>query len=757
MSSTSTSKQQGKSLLYLAPISGRTNLIALSVLFIILFLLRFQVFLGLETYYLGGSHADAGLYLWLFRENLHNFFALPFFQTTAFFPYPLSLAWTDNFLFPSLLAYPFYKLGIPESVLYNFVLLGAHLLLGYCTFRFTFIISGEKVCSLAAGIGVMLLGYITNALGHPQLQFGYCFPLATELLFRSLHKPMRSGLLFGALFFVTFLTTVYFAIFLAIIPPIFFVTLLCMYPRREIAVTTGYFALGGLVCLPFLYPFLTPYFAIKEVFGERAIQEMFSFRADGLSLLSAPPLSLLYGFTSSFAHAEAHLFPGLLILISVFIPFVHLYDTPSLKWFGRSAAFTLLLSLLLSSKTILAALSVPEGVSSFFLTFGFPFLSYLTIAAFMLLFFQTGRVERSLGVAHITTRGMYAVLFMIALCFLLISFGPSTKSDSYQLSLFSLFYALVPGFDSVRAISRAALPSLICFATLFGLALWQLKQWRGLSRFLIVVLLLVVAVENWTTNYALEPRDGAPVVLKKLQSMKNNNDVVLFLPMTDQVKPNRTVKSWGNFALRNIDFMNWALDYGLTTVNAYSGQRSKIMKDLPGQTEAFPDARSLDAIAHITNVRFIVFQSKHVPNFNPVQFEAEYEYLQNSLQFIEKDGEGYYLFRFTGETKVSSRDTFRAPSHWGDGHSGGTFSFEVKPPYDPNTESEQLVIKELDHANGTIGSVLLNTSGKWQSFTVELPKQASPALPFRLQFEGPSFKRTPFRELKVEPKARLSE
>src|SRR5690606_29944065 len=72
---------------------------------------RFSALLHISTHYIGGFQGDAGLYSWLTNLNSQNFL-FPWFETNGFYPYGYSLAWSDNFILPSLLASVLFKFGI---------------------------------------------------------------------------------------------------------------------------------------------------------------------------------------------------------------------------------------------------------------------------------------------------------------------------------------------------------------------------------------------------------------------------------------------------------------------------------------------------------------------------------------------------------------------------------------------------------------------------------------------------------------------
>ncbi|MCI5064536.1 hypothetical protein MRY87_02295 [bacterium] len=732
--------------------SRREHLFALAIIFLAVIALRWRAVTGLGTYYLGGSHADAGLYLWLFRYHLENTFCFgscppssalspSFFQTNAFFPYPLSLAWSDNFLFPALLAKPLHLLGVPADRLYSPVLLLAHGGLGYTTFRLTRKITRDFLSALSAGLVVLTLGYLTHSLGHPQLQFALCFPLALEILLGSFEKPLRSGFSFGLLVLATFLTTVYFAIFLLLFPPLFFFFLFLMKREKMEWQRLPFFLLGNLPGALLLLPFAAPYRAVREVFGERALAEMHAFRAEGVSLFSAPPLSLLYGETHLYSHAEAHFFLGGILFIAGGFSFWHCFGVKTLR--------SLAVGMLLSCGTVVVFSSSPIVRSIFgepllptIRQYVVPFSLYGTLVLYSVLCYRLGRCEQHLGASFVTTRNLLAILFGIGLTFFVIALGPTGESEELQLSPFSLLYTLVPGFNALRAIARAALPALLLFPIFFGFSIFSLRKRYQLPVVAVPLLILGVLLENTLTNYALEPRDGAPLVLQTLEEKRQSHEVAIFLPMTDEIRENNTVKSWKNFAHRNVDVMNWAVDHQLLIVNGYSGQRTKIMKELPGRTHDFPSRESLDALARIGNVRYIVFESKHVPSFDPIAFQAAYKYWEKDLTLIEKDGEGYYLFRFLGETSLTPRHDLRIATHLhGSPRSTRiTCTLSVKLPYEQGDVEKTIAIREEDHVDAQIAEKRFKPDGTWQELSFELPQPSLPTLPFRVRLIGDSLR-----------------
>src|SRR5262249_26811995 len=126
--------------------------------------------------YIGGAQRDAGLYSWLMEINARDLLRMPWFSTKAFYPYAHSLAFSDNFIFPSLVASPFLEIGVPPGLVFNLIILCAELLTGYGTFRVAYALTADFASSLIAGSGFIAFAYFTAHLGHPQLQFAFFFP-----------------------------------------------------------------------------------------------------------------------------------------------------------------------------------------------------------------------------------------------------------------------------------------------------------------------------------------------------------------------------------------------------------------------------------------------------------------------------------------------------------------------------------------------------------------------------------------------------
>ncbi len=722
-------RAQEQEYLLLHKSSWPQELAAALLLIFFLALWRFDALVMLNTHFLGGSHADAGLYLWLFRLNLNHFADLGWFQTPAFAPYSLGLAWSDNFILPAWVMKPLSYLGVEWQILYNLSILAAQFLNGYLTYRLAYLLSGTFLQSLCAGIIFTGLAFFTLNLGHPQLQFAFYFPAAVICLLYFFRTPsLWYGLAFGLLVFLSFLTTVYYSLFLILLPVVFFSTAKALRPTTLYPVTLLQFFVGAVVGFLPTLPFIIPYLHVKELFGVRQLYEAFAFRAQPWSYLSTSPLSLLYGWTSELSHAEAYLFPGLLLLSLSLLPTVYrLTQARPLQL--RAGAVCLL---------FLAAAVFPEaGQISSEAEFWFGLTAALCqlfcLYHLMRFFRELGRLEASLGVTLFSNRALLCCFLSLALFFFFVSQGPLT-GEGFVPSVFQLLYYVVPGFDAMRAIGRAGVLVLFSLTILtflsFPILLGKRLAWHSTVPLLLTTFILF---ENFVYPYALEPRDGAPVVLQEINKDIQPNDLAVIIPFTEELTERGTVNSWRDYAWHNVNYMNWSLDYNFQIMNGYSGHRTDVMLELPRKMSGFPDRRSLNTLSYYPGLRYIVVNTNLIKDRTPEQILIEANNFLDELEYIASDGEGYLLFEANPRTRL--RDTFhlRVPSS-----PRRYLSFELVREYVPDAEPIQVRVIEHDHRNGgAVVPLSVSSNGEWQQFVFELPAPLNPAMPFRMSFDIP--------------------
>ncbi|MBN8549222.1 MAG: hypothetical protein J0M12_07915 [Deltaproteobacteria bacterium] len=700
------------------------DLLALIGLLFILAAFRFKALMSFGTNFIGGTEGDAGLYLWLIRSNTRDLFHLPWFNTQAFYPYTRTLAWSDNFILPSLVAWPFLKIGLPLAVVYNTILFAAGLLNGYCTYRLCFKLTGKLFPAFIAGAAFMTFSALTANLGHPQLQFIFWLPLTLTAVFSFISKPnFLSAYLVGLYIWLCFLCTVYYAIFIPLAVLAVLAITIVLRPRQFGKHEAGLLAAG--ICagvFPLIF-FVGPYFATRATFGERALYEAYYFSASALSYLSAPPFNLLYGGTSEWSHQEANLFPGFAVLLLVGAAFPRLWGAKPLQSLARSCAYLFAIACILST----------VSADSAWFRSGAALFLWISILALVVLTYRMGLLERKLGFHIMTNRGLTAVLIFCALVFFAISIGPlgNPEKGHYALGVYRFFYELFPGFNSIRAIGRAGLFSVFFMCMVAGFSLAMLSEKRRIAAPLLSMVLGLCLLENFVPLYPLDAEQPKPIIVDYLATkVVDKEAAVIALPLTSELNREGNVKSWGDYARLNTMYMNWLFPANLPLVNGYSGQRSKTMKELPSQLYAFPDQRSIAALRTIAGLRYVLYSSKFDPGFQKALFEKRINDMPGDLSLVMADEDGNYLLELLGSSRIRTDTYLLAPSY-----PPGVVYIELMGMYQKNGPDIPVDIYAINFSESTpIASALVKQNGTWERYQVNLPKTVDTVRPDWLRF-----------------------
>ena len=716
-------------------------------LLLLLILVRFAAFRYFNTRYLGGFERDAGLYVWLVNANIQDLFGSGWFNTPAFYPYTRTLAWSDNFILPSLAVWVL-RAGLSVFAAYNVVLLGACFLNGFVTYRLCYRLTSRAVPSWTAGAAFMASSALTAQLGHPQLQFAFWIPAALYYLIAYLSAPrLRAALQLGFVLVLCFLCTVYYAV---LIPPLIAVVLVAFFLLRPGHLPLrgyGLLLLGSILGAAPAAFFVLPYFDVRNTFGGRGLYESFAFGATALSYVSAAPLNWLYGRSATLSHGEAHLFPGVAVLGLAATAFWRLRGARRQRRVTALVLVTLALTLVCSA---LSAPPVAEQVAWLgrnvrtlrYLTAAASWAALLCGAAFL---YRLGALERELRFEAMSNRGLIAVFLFTAYVFFALSLGPLGKgwifpqhgelfAGEFAPGLFTLFYGLVPGADSLRAVSRIGIVVILCLTLTIPFALVLLARARGWGRgfYLLIAGGILAEIVHWAIPFEGVP--ATPPVFQSAAALAAPGDTLLVLPFAPRTTPTGTVASWSDFALLNVLYMNWALPTGLPVVNGYSGQRSKLMLEYPGKTARFPDLRSLNALSLISGLRYIIYLPEYDARFDPEDFSERLKQLGAFLTLKERDAAGHYLFEYLPQVQLAPEFVLRVPSY-----PRGTIALDLMSLYRdgaPETQVEVL-LKGAAPEGKPLQTFAVPSDGKWHTFEVTLPATADRVRPLLLTLKAP--------------------
>ncbi len=710
---------------YLAFYKLKNKQIAISIIYFLLLILlyRTESILKINTHYLGTDRSDGGLYVWLFKSNLKDLWALPWFNTRAFYPYTLSLGWSDSFILPALVAKPFVLMGLPIIVAYNAILLLATFLNGLCTFKVAFQLSNHFIGSLISGTVMLGLPFLVLHLGHPQLQFVFWIPLAIGLYCKFLNQPkFISAFLLGLTLFLSFLTTVYYTIFLIV--TLLIVTLgFLIYQKNFFSFKNFSIALSGsLIGFAPIIPFALPYLDVKATYGERDLRTASAFGANILSYLSAPASNLFFSFSAKWSHSEALLFPGIICLTALLIILTNL-NQRNPRWIILCTATSFIIA------TCLQVFKISFASWFFWLTF-FGLLYYC---------FRIGQLSRKLKINYVSNQGLIAVLLFTTYSLFFWSLGPlgvetSFFNNSYSpQGIHTIFYHLIPGVSAIRAVSRMGILVAFFLSLLIPFAFQRLDKIRLISRiFLPLSILAWTVLENYPKYYPLENEHRAQGIFAELNNFVAKDDVVIGLPMTSEELRSSKIGSWRAYSETSIEYQNWLLDQQVMLVNGYSGQQSKNAYELPWVTQSFPSEESLNTLGLIAGLKWIIFASHNQPSFNQQIFESKLAAYQDRLQIIKRDELGNYLIKLINATPLTLESYLQVPSY--PANSKLVFNLKANSP-EKQTIFVSLFVKKY-------GEVIpwkqlnLIADNTWQEFTVNVPKTPDRVRPVSIRFKS---------------------
>jgi hypothetical protein len=391
-----------------------------------------------------------------------------------------------------------------------------------------------------------------------------------------------------------------------------------------------YIRAGGaalLGALPSVFV-LIPYLRVKAAFGGRGLYEAYYFAATGLSYLSFSSFNSLMGSTSGWTHSEATLCPGYLALATCLA-------WAALKGGGERKTRIILVLLVVATAIASTGIgSVPSlrlatACCAWFLLAATAFLAY----------------RRPTQWAAVAALGILAFVF---------SLGPLGNPDKGQLALapYALAHLVVPGMDSVRAVARfGSIVVLVVYLAAFH-AVSARHTAAGIGRAVLpLALLLGTLAENYTGVVPIDALAKRPEVFDVLGRTIKPGEAAIVLPFARELKGTQ-ITSWTDFATLNSRYALWAAESGVTIVNGYSGQRSKLMNELPRVLESFPSRAAVDRLSHICGMSYVIILRSMLPTWNE-ESDKELAALRNRVNVVYTSQSGDLMLQIIGETPLS--------------------------------------------------------------------------------------------------------
>lgn len=679
----------------------------------------------ISSRFISGAQGDGGLYIWLVKRGA-DILTSPWFETNAFYPYSYSLAFTDNFILPALVANLMMLGGASLALSLNILILAANSLNGFVTYKLCRGLTGSARASFIGGLAFMLYPFLSAHYGHTQLQFAFFLPMAALLTLGFISRPsFVNAAKIGFCLFLSFITTVYYALFIALIVPTLIASMMLIRPKYFHWRTLMSLAIGSILgALPAL-PFILPYLKVKQAFGPRGVFESFYLSATGISYLNAPASSYLYGgLTDRLGHlflgihSEAALFPGFLVLVFAAFALTQLADARRLRRSAVVAGLFILGAFLFSFLYFPKSLNLPLGAHRY--------LAAACLWAGLILaarhIYIVGQRDSELGQNSFNDRSVVAAFAFLFLVFAAISFGPLGNPDRPQaptqwFGFFRPFYLYFPGYDSLRAVGRAGIPAILGLIVVSAFGLRTFFERRSGSVSVFAALLSAIIVETAAARTPPEAESIRPAIITAIKQAAKPGEAAIFLPFGP--KPGEDgARRASLFAALQVNYMLWTSDLNIKLVNGYSGIATRIIKGYPRIMADFPDEKSVAELLSIVGLKHLIYCPSLTANFSQQIFDSSLRQFSDNLLLINKDASGCMLFELRGRLELRKKMYLKMS-----GRGRGSLSVELMTPTLSAGPALVSVVMPLGPKKPlkTIEKILLPADGSWHKYNLIIP------------------------------------
>lgn len=614
---------------------------------------------NISTHYFGGARQDPGIYIWLTEDNIRHFFHWPSsgFDANFFFPWGKALAYTDNYLLPSLFAMPVRLLTGNLTLAVNFAFLVAFVLNGYCTYRLVHLITHSRAAGLISGFAFMCQPFLYEQLGHSQLQYAYCFPAAVWAacsFARTRSALSASGV--GAAVAAGFFSSAYYGLFCYLLAGLTLLLLAILSYRtlrvRDVLVL-------GVANIPWIFLLaltMPAYKAVRETFGSWNLWVAKKFSATFLNYFGLPGRMWLWGkHLHKFAHAEANLFMGMTVFVLA---------CAAIAW----TIWTLMQTQTSSSKTIgrtygaLAFFAAQFAVAMYYtwrrwgffiekdpiihgFAIGVPMWEILVCAFGMLILrAATRKADAALETVDFA---LSMIVLMVFFYFASLGVVEGHGPLSPKPGLYSWMFRFLPGYDSLRAVSRIGIVTDFTLVVLAGIAYAEfLKRYRQATVFSFAGLLLVMGVEYHPVRYPLEQMAGPPEIYQRLAKIPGDEAVIAL--------PYGNPKAIGWYSQLQTEHIQWMQAAGVERplFNGYSGKMPASNVYTERSVKNFPDQTSLNYLGRFVGLRYLLYYRIRVSPFYPEPFEKAIAKMGDQLKVVDKDPKLNYIFELNPTVDV---------------------------------------------------------------------------------------------------------
>lgn len=697
------------------------KLLAILVCFISLFITRNRVFYVLDTKIIGGVVGDSGLYYWLAKSFVRNIFENSFFQTSMYYPYGYTLAWSDNFILPSAFI-NFLSLFFSFDVSYNLCFIFTWLLNGFSCFLLLYFLTGSFIYSVLPSVLFCINSSLGFSMGHPQLQFIFFIPLGIYYFLRFIaYERKRDSFYLGLTILLSFLTTVYYALFLCLVIFFLYIAIFLLKPKYVLKYKHIINLLKGFILgfLPITI-FLVPYFNVKKTFSKRALYEAYAFSSNLSSYFTSSPLSVFYK-NFNFSHNESVSFVGFIPIISLLLLTITI-----LKGAKVLSKYLFSFSVLFLIGLYLTSFITEENYISYYASF-FLWSGYLVLI-FMLI--KLKNLEYNDNLYILSNRGLILSFLFLLVSLVFLSLGPlgSEVAVSRPTGLYSVMYHIFPGVNAMRATGRIGLVVILVMYILSSLNFYLISRKSKFVSLVFVLCFLLNFAEQKVVAFQIgnKPKVKYEAIIAKLNALPSKY-AIIYLPIVNDKNKNSEV----NYANMSVSYMIDALSHRHPIINGYSGQRGRSGKEYRDKMRDFPDKLSVATLTNNYNLKYVFYDGNKVDGFDAKAFEEKVSNFKNDLKIIAKQGNAY-LIEYIGSVVNEKGYYLMVPKYY------NKIDINIKTKGSPKEMANKAIMIKNNNNDAYVGSITSKGDGKWIKYKVDLSKTFcdNKVSPYRLVFSN---------------------
>ncbi|MGH9175622.1 MAG: hypothetical protein ACRD1H_14750 [Vicinamibacterales bacterium] len=256
---------------------------------------------------------DAYFNVWRLSWVAHQIVRAPWllFDTNIFYPLRNTLAYSDAMLALGLIATPAINLGLHPVIVHNILVLGSFVTAGFAAFLLCRHLTGSTAAALVGGLIFAFAPYRFAHIAHLELLWTAPMPLALFILHVESERPVRKGMMLGAVVALQAFCSLYYAAFLAIFIGLWTLVALVLVNAPERRRLVQCLIVGGVTGLLLTAPYGSAYYNAHRELGGRKVDEMRLYSATPADYLRVNAHNRLYRPDPLDASEERNLFPGI--------------------------------------------------------------------------------------------------------------------------------------------------------------------------------------------------------------------------------------------------------------------------------------------------------------------------------------------------------------------------------------------------------------------------------------------------------------